>query len=270
MVTAGLVGVLVFAATHPPRISLAVPPAQFGAFYEPVTMLSGDGRRVNGTLVPVIDARRVLAERDRVLHRKDPAVILIHSMGASSEQMWPLVRPLHEAGIVVLALDLRGSSKTSTRAAAQTFGLQEWQDVEAGIQMLRRRPFVDGKRIALVGVGSGANAAMIAASRDGRIAALVLCDPVSPFDALDRFIENTNPLRSLQPLCRLTFEIAYRVNLDDLKLERHADALRTRPVLLLDALGNSGYLADRDMAQVDWFLKRHLKPQATSVGLADQ
>ena len=57
------------------------------------------------------------------------------------EQLLPLVRPLHEAGFVILMLNVRGVG-TAT-AAAQTFGLKESRDVLAAVEMLRRRPFVN-------------------------------------------------------------------------------------------------------------------------------
>src|SRR5258705_296311 len=83
----------------------------------------------------------------------------------------------------------RPASGASRTPKAQTFGLDEAMDVNAAVEYLRHRPFVDPNRIGVLGVGTGANAAMIAANRDPRIAALCLSDPLaSPSDAIIRYI----------------------------------------------------------------------------------
>src|SRR5688500_1479022 len=86
--------------------------------------------------------------------------------------MVPLIQPLHEQGFVVLALGLRGVGRP--RVAAQTFGLNEAADVRSALVELRKRATVDADRVVLVGVGTGANAAVIAASQEPSVKALVL------------------------------------------------------------------------------------------------
>ena len=49
--------------------------------------------------------------------------------------------------------------------------------------MLRRRAYVDPAKIAVVGVGTGANAALIMARNDPALAALVAAGPVDGFDS---------------------------------------------------------------------------------------
>src|SRR3954467_8110740 len=94
--------------------------------------------------------------------------------------MLPLVRPLHDAGFVVLVVGVRGSGTTTP--AAQTFGLTEWMDVRAAAEMLRRRPYVDANKIGGAGIGTGATAALLAAEPDDGLRALVLDDPASSAD----------------------------------------------------------------------------------------
>ena len=94
--------------------------------------------------------------------------------------MLPLMRPLHNAGFVVLAVSLRGCGESGP--AAVTFGLNEAQDVQAAVEMLRRRPFVDGNHIGLIGIGTGATACLLAADRDASLHALVLDHPLHNFD----------------------------------------------------------------------------------------
>src|SRR3954467_9269144 len=129
---------LVFAATHPGRSTAGADPLAFGVYYDPVNFLSDDGAHLDGWLVPVIDAKRVLEEKDSIIGKKYPAVVLVHDFAGSREQLLPLVAPLHKAGIVVLAINLRGTASLSSEA--QTFGIKEANDVKAAVEMLRRRP----------------------------------------------------------------------------------------------------------------------------------
>ena len=174
-----LLAVLVYSGTHPPPIPISVDPIVQGIYYDPLTFSSADKTLLEAWLVPFTDPKRILADREKALRDKRPAVILVHDYGYSRLQMLPLMRPLHEAGFVVLAVSLRGSGESG--AAATTFGINESQDVEAAVRMLRRRPFVDPGRISLVGIGTGATACMLAAQRDPALAALVLDHPLRDF-----------------------------------------------------------------------------------------
>src|SRR5437899_2993090 len=51
---------LVFAVTHPGRVESARDPLSTGVYYDPVNFLSEDGARLDGWLVSVVDAKRVL------------------------------------------------------------------------------------------------------------------------------------------------------------------------------------------------------------------
>jgi alpha-beta hydrolase superfamily lysophospholipase len=229
----------VYAGTHPPRPTPDADPRSFGIYFDPVTFVGADDLRLFGWLVPVVDARRVVEEKDKILTQRYPAVVLVHDHGQSPQQMLPLVGPLHDDGMVVLAVSLRGEM-TGNRCA-QTFGLHEASDVRAAVELLRRRPFVDGKRIAVVGVGTGANAALLAAQQDPGIAAVAVADPVSgPDDAVRRRIgPDYAGLRWMQPLCKWTFEVAYHVDAEDMNLPRLRDALGARPVLALESRPDS-------------------------------
>jgi hypothetical protein len=239
---------LVFSGTHPLSSGSPLDPASVGLYYDPVTLLADDGVRLEGWLVPAITARAVLDQKEKVLREKHPAVVLIHDFGNRRQQMLPLLQPLHDAGFVVLVVGMRGSGSGSgvgsTGGAAgpgQTFGLREAGDVKAGIDLLRRRAFVDPNRIALVGVGSGANAALIQLAADANIAAAVLEDPNHNLDAVltERVVPQHKWLKWMQPLCKWTFEIAYEVDANDLDLQRYVKTLAARPILMLD--GEAAY-----------------------------
>jgi len=253
---------LVFAATHPGRSTAGADPLAFGVYYDPVNFLSDDGAHLDGWLVPVIDAKRVLDEKENIIGKKYPAVVLVHDFAGSREQLLPLVAPLHKAGMVVLSINLRGTATLSSEA--QTFGIKEASDVRAAVEMLRRRPYVDASRIALIGVGTGANASLLAARNDPSIGVMVLAAPVDGFD--EAFANRVGPnhvwLPPLRNLFRWTFQVMYGVDTSELNMTNFAGLMQSKHVLmndrqtaLLDAAGVSG--AQR-------FLTKHLSEESAS------
>jgi pimeloyl-ACP methyl ester carboxylesterase len=231
----GMSAVVVFFATHPLVNAPPIDPSSQGVYFDPISFTSEDGTQLQAWLVSVVDARRVVLQRDRLLRSSNPAVVLVHDFAQSPQQMLPLLAPLHDDGLIVVAVGLRGVGVSRT-PKAQTFGLDEAMDVNAAVEMLRHRPFVDADRIGVLGVGTGANAAMIAAARDPRIAALCLADPLSsPSDAIVRYIgPNRVGLRWLQVVNRWAFQIIYRVDMEDMNLNRAPGIAATRPVLRLN------------------------------------
>ena len=84
-----------------------------------------------------------------------------------------LALALGAAGIAVLRLDDRGTGASSGRFAGATT-IDFASDVAAALRWLRGRKDVDGRRVALLGHSEGAVVALLAASRDSSVAALVL------------------------------------------------------------------------------------------------
>jgi hypothetical protein len=240
---------LVYSATHPmTRRASAAPapnsaavnggaeidPSSQGIFYDAVTVTSEDSVRLESWLVPAIDARTVIDKGTKALRDKHPAAVLVHDVDHSRQQMLPLVKPLHDAGFVVMVLGLRGDD--AAQQVGQAFGLRECADIKAGVDLLRRKPFVDPERVVLIGMGTGANASMLYAATDGRIAAMVLDDPINGIDEIvnQRLTRNIPWLRWCRPLCKWTFEIGYEVDGEELNLSRHSELLSNRHVLMLD------------------------------------
>jgi pimeloyl-ACP methyl ester carboxylesterase len=211
-----VVVVMLTAATHPRAAVAGTDPTLDGLYYDPVSFLSPDGLRLDAWLIPALDARRVLEQKEEALRRKQPAIILVHDFACSSRQMLPLVRPLHEAGFLVLVLNLRGCG--SSAASPQTFGLREWMDVKAADDMLRRRPFVDSVRIGAVGLGTGANAVLLAAQNDPGLTTLVLQNPIADInEALDRYaLPPALRYPWVQTIFRWTFQSIYHLGSDPL------------------------------------------------------
>jgi pimeloyl-ACP methyl ester carboxylesterase len=254
-----LVTIQVVTSTHPKAALGVMDPVSQGVYYDPVELLSLDGTKLEGWLVPVVDAKRVLSEKESLLHRKQPAMVLVHDFGASRQQVLPLIAPLHDAGYVVLAINLRGRGPSAGTGC--TFGINEAGDVRAAVEMLRRRPFVDPEAIGVLGIGTGASATLLAAEQDPRIKALVLDHPVRQFqDILDNRIGPKQPWLSwVRPMCKWTFEIAYRVDAQDIDLQRFSEMMKRKPVLMLDEAGDTAScIQPVHIKQVVQFLKKHV------------
>ena len=253
---------MIFGATHPGRDAGASDPIKVGVYYDPVNFVTEDGVRLEGWLIPVIDAKRVIAEREQVLNKRYPAVVLVHDFAASHEQLAHLALPLHKAGFIVLAINLRGAATSSNDA--QTFGIREAMDVKAAVEMLRRRPSVDAGRIALIGIGTGANACMIAARDDAGLNTLVLAAPVEGFDRAlaNRLGNDERWLPYMQSLLRWTFQVMYGVEASELDLKNYAKVLEERHVHMTD--GRAGLLEPTSIKGVQGFLTNHLNPQVAT------
>ncbi len=250
-----LVGGLVYNGTHPTAVEAGMNPGRAEVYYDQVTLLSADGTRLGGWLFPAVDERVVLEQKEKLLRRTYPAVVLVHHQGEGPDRMLPLVGPLHEAGMVVLIVGLRGTG-TSDRGA-QTFGLRESMDVKAAVEMLRRRTFVDPQRIGLVGTGTGATAALLAAREDFAIRALVLSEPIKDADEILTVIGPRHPwLSGLRPMCRWVFESVYEVDADQIRVRDDIDVLRGR-ALLMDKPGAQRFDTGAGVGQVrDYLVSR--------------
>ena len=255
---------LVFTGTHPSVVYSATDPNSFGIYAESITFESEDGTHLDGWIAPVIDAKAIIEKKERALRTKHPAVVLVHDFGQAPQSMLPLFQPLHEDGLVVIAMGLRGCTSRTLQTAGQTFGLHEAMDVKAAIQLLRDQPFVDGSRIALVGVGTGATAAVLAAKGDAQIRATVLIDPLN--DANDVLRTHVGPnkpfLKWMQPLCKWTFELGYRVDAEELSVDRFPEVTKFRPSLTLQSAGDKNFLTNaKTIDQVRTFLCNNLMLQ---------
>ena len=226
---------IVYVRTHPQQPAFTPDPMAVGVYYEPVSMLTEDGKRLDGWLVPALTAQDVLLLHEDALRTRRPAVVLVNDFGRTRQQILPLIRPLHDKGWVVLAVGVRGSGTPSP--TGQTLGLNEALDIKAAVELLRRQHFVDGSHIAVVGIGSGANAALLAADRDTALTTLVLD---APAETGDRAIAEHLSCRGLyfawlNPLCKLAFELGYGLDVRDLDMEHYQTTLAARPTLLLRA-----------------------------------
>jgi pimeloyl-ACP methyl ester carboxylesterase len=253
---------LVFGVTHPGRAESSSNPLSYGIYYDPVNFVAEDGARLEGWLVPVIDAKRVLEEKEAIVGKRYPAVVLVHDFAGSRQQLMPMIQPLHDAEFVVLAINLRGAGTLAREA--QTFGIKEAMDIKAAVEMLRRRTFVDPARIAVIGMGTGANAAMIAGRNDPAIAALVLSDPVDGFDEafVQRIGDDHQWLPPLRSLLRWTFQVMYGVDTRELEITNFGALMQTRHVFMTD--GRAGLTDAPSIRGVRQFLQKHMGESVAS------
>lgn len=100
-----------------------------------------------------------------------PAIAVMHGWGGNAEMMLPLAAPLHAAGYSLLLVDARchGRSDGDSFASLPRFA----EDIEAAIGWLAGRPGIDPLALGVIGHSVGAGAALLAASRQPAIRAVV-------------------------------------------------------------------------------------------------
>ncbi|HEX2443532.1 MAG TPA: alpha/beta fold hydrolase [Vicinamibacterales bacterium] len=112
---------------------------------------------------------------------KQPAIVLIGGAGETDRDetiagvpvLAGLAGSLADAGFVVARYDKRGVGQSGGRLESAT--LSDFaEDARAVIKYLGKRKDVDSKRIAVAGYGEGGSVALIAASREKSIAAVIL------------------------------------------------------------------------------------------------
>lgn len=137
---------------------------------EPIT-IPGSGFLLAGTL----------SRPAQTTEAKLPAVVLVGGSGPSDRDglvygipvLGQLAGALADAGSMVVRYDKRGIGQSGGRA--ESASLNDYaEDVRAAIKMLENRKDVDLKRIAVVGHSEGGLVALIAASKEKKIAAVGL------------------------------------------------------------------------------------------------
>ena len=168
---------------NPSRQPVAASPADYGLEYEEVEFDSLEGLRLKGWFIPG-DPRKVLllthpmnCNRHGFLVRNTSAVV-----GVKTDiELLLSVQALNRAGYSVLTFDFRnhGASEDGMTGV----GLNECQDVLGALDYLEGRPDLEGAELGLVAFCMGANATIIAMSREpeafARARCLVAIQPIS-------------------------------------------------------------------------------------------
>ncbi len=112
---------------------------------------------------------------------RHPAVVLVGGSGQTGRDgtvagipiFAQLAGSLADKGVVVLRYDKRGTGKSGGRLETAT--LQDYaDDLIAAVKWLARRKDVDSRRIAVAGHGDGGWVALLAASKEKKVASVVL------------------------------------------------------------------------------------------------
>lgn len=102
-----------------------------------------------------------------------PIIILVHGWSANAAQLLPVGRSLFDAGFAVLLYDARGHGASGKDGPITIRKFAE--DITAAVGYLEGRPDVDKAKIGVLGTSMGGSAAILAASWNDRIRALVSC-----------------------------------------------------------------------------------------------
>lgn len=128
-----------------------------GLPWREVWVPTGNNKRLYGWYIPVPAG--------------SPALVIMHGWGGNAGMMLPLAAPLHAAGYSLLLVDARchGRSDGDSFASLPRFA----EDIEAAVHWLAGQPEVDPLAIGVVGHSVGAGAALLAASRQPAVRAVV-------------------------------------------------------------------------------------------------
>src|SRR4029077_10676425 len=106
-----------------------------------------------------------------------PAVVLVGGSGATDRDevvygipiLGQISEALADAGFIVVRYDKRGIGQSGGRAESASL-VDYAEDVRAAVKLLADRKDVDAKRIVVIGRAEGGAIALIAASKDKKIA----------------------------------------------------------------------------------------------------
>jgi len=150
----------------PRRMPIAETPADFGLDYRDIEFKSEDGIVLKGWLIHPPDH----TEGDRL-----PAVITTHGYSTNRSDIIERTAAVAAAGFLVLTFDWRNSGESEGEIC--TGGLYEQNDLRAAIDYLASLPDADPERIAVYGFSMGAVVAILVASSDERVRAVVTDSP---------------------------------------------------------------------------------------------
>ena len=179
-ISVGVAGILYIAFSwvlarlwcKPKRLPVTKSPADFDMAFQAIQFFSR-GIPVNGWFIPANSASA-----------QPPAITLAHAWCKNAVEMLPLAQLLHQRGFALLLYDARGHGASGENGPITIHKLTE--DILASIDYLETRADVDKKRLGVLGRSIGGSAAILAASMDQRIRAIVSCSAFADPKALTK------------------------------------------------------------------------------------
>ncbi|MBL8430298.1 MAG: alpha/beta fold hydrolase [Dechloromonas sp.] len=128
-----------------------------GLPWQEASVPTASGKNLHGWFIPAGQGR--------------PALVIMHGWGGNAGMMLPLAAPLHAAGYSLLFVDARchGLSDGDSFASLPRFA----EDIEAALDWLAKQQEVDPSALGVIGHSVGAGAALLAASRQSTIRAVI-------------------------------------------------------------------------------------------------
>lgn len=146
---------------RPKRLPVTKSPADFDMAFQAIQFFSR-GTLVNGWFIPA-----------KPSGSQAPVIVLAHGWCKNAVEMLPLAQLLHQRGFALLLYDARGHGASGENGPITILKLAE--DILASIDYLGTRSDIDKKRLGVLGRSIGGSAAILAASLDPRIRAIVSC-----------------------------------------------------------------------------------------------
>ena len=153
---------------NPKRQPVVASPADHGLEYEEVEFYSLDNLRLKGWFIPGNPRKVLLVTHPMYCNRHGFLVRNKSAFMATSTDIDLLlfVKALNRAGYSILTFDFRNHGASDDGITG--VGLNEYQDVLGALEYLERRTDLAEAELGLVGFCMGANATIVALSRDPR------------------------------------------------------------------------------------------------------
>ena len=180
---------------NPKRQPVVVSPVDYGLEYEDVEFNSIDGLHLKGWFIPGNSKKVLLIAHPMTCNRhgflvqqKSPFVAV-----DTDVDLLLFMQALNRAGYSILTFDFRNHGESDDGLTG--VGLNEYQDVLGALRYLERRPDLAGAELGLVAFCMGANATIVAMSRDpARFAnarCLIAIQPISMSVFVQSYVRST-------------------------------------------------------------------------------
>jgi dipeptidyl aminopeptidase/acylaminoacyl peptidase len=156
----------------PKRLPRTNTPADVELPFEAV-QFSSQGVPIEGWFIPAAASTQ-----------RQPAVVLAHGWCKNAGDLLLMARTLHQNGFALLLYDARGHGLSGADGPITILKMAE--DAVAAVQYVGTRSDVDQNRVGLLGRSIGGSAAIVAASMESHIQAVVSCSAFADPKALTR------------------------------------------------------------------------------------